>query len=264
MDDGLSVFHGFHSRNSRGQFVPLQGRVLSIMVETLMDFVGTQGNREKLDGGLGDLATGYKEAESIEDLWYRMRKYGETSPYPVWRKVFLLLSNSKIYANQRRVLSSKLINDIKFNHYRNFKIIVLENSKKYEIKEKRILCKGFYQIIRHSACIPDGLEESSFPDRENTNGHFYHQLSPKIDLTVDGEPTIPCRSSFVSSINTHDDIEEQSSTCTIEKAEAFDVFSPRVYQRERGEKLGYDTEQLGRFYESSSSAATPRWGYPRS
>lgn len=115
MDDGLSVFHGFHSRNSRGQFVrtaddsrdedpltvddfprmwgfsrgswningerffytegsfllkrinfglirfsriivnllsrtsyinfvALQGRVLSIMVETLKDFVRTQGN----------------------------------------------------------------------------------------------------------------------------------------------------------------------------------------------------------------------------
>ncbi|KAF7408149.1 hypothetical protein HZH66_002686 [Vespula vulgaris] len=165
------------------------------MVETLMDFVRTQGNREKLDGGLGDLATGYKEAESIEDLWYRMRKYGETSPYPVWRKVFSLSNPTTLI---------------------------------------------------------------------DTNGRFYHQLSPKTDLTVDGEPTTPCRSSFVSSINIHDDIEEQSSTSTIEKAEAFDVFSPRVYQRERGEKLGYDTEQLGRFYESSSSAATPRWGYPRS
>ncbi|KAF7414500.1 hypothetical protein HZH68_002989 [Vespula germanica] len=231
----------------------LQGRVLSIMVETLMDFVRTQGNREKLDGGLGDLATGYKEAESIEDLWYRMRKYGETSPYPVWRKVFSLLLNSKTYANQRTVLSSKLINDIKCNQNVDtcgtfktlYNRIVLGYSEKYEIKEKRFYVKDFIvffalvEIIRHSTCIPDGSEESSFPDRENvlskrglnerrsqrsrgpffmhflstiiqlsnpttlidTNGRFYHQLSPKTDLTVDGEPTTPCRSSFVSNIN---------------------------------------------------------------
>ncbi|KAL2726154.1 hypothetical protein V1477_017968 [Vespula maculifrons] len=229
------------------------------MVETLMDFVRTQGNREKLDGGLGDLATGYKEAESIEDLWYRMRKYGETSPYPVWRKVFSLLLNSKTYANQRTVLSSKLINDIKCNHNRNFKMwILVEPSKRYIIESFSdidfIVFFALVEIIRHSTCIPDGSEESSFPDRESfssrsglherptlgkctikrglnerrsqrsrgpffmhflstiiqlsnpttlidTNGRFYHQLSPKTDLTVDGEPTTPCRSSFVSSIN---------------------------------------------------------------